>query len=317
MSREKATPSQKGQNLLSFYRAGKEIPPDDYREADIRNSNCPKLEMIYHDLTRINAQKSILNEARFIQCNLQQANFQYCQLQQATLSFSLLEGIRLGGCRAPDISFQQSSLRTAKLQQSILWRANLQLSSLAYADCSGADLRWADLRGCNLRNCNFQGTSLIGAIINQQTVEKSQWTEKEKDNFLSKGTIWKPVSVQHSVFSEGIQINTVENIPKESQWALETLATLCECAVSIIGKDNNLFLSLKNGISLYRLGQELGILTIQPEKSILNNHIHDQQIVTLHHWLNTGATINLWESVEGEISHTETWTSEDAVELEE
>ena len=314
MSEDKATPQQKGQNLLGFYRAQKDIPKADYREADIRKAHCPGIELIYHDLTRLNAQQAILNDAQILQCNLHQANFQYSQLNTASLAFSQLEGSRFGACKAPDINFRQSNLRTANFQQTLLWRANFTLSNLELADFSGADLRWADLRGTNLRHCKLRTATLIGAVFNQQTLDASQWTHQEHHFLIDQGAIWQNAPVQQSVYAEGIHICSNTKAPEYISWALQSLAALCQCSITIIGEGNNLFLQSASS-KVYALGQEIGHLSNLPEQSILQGNLHEQQIVTLHQWLKAGATINLWKRVKSEIILVETWTHEDALEV--
>jgi len=314
---DRSTPSQKGQNLLAFYKAGKEIPKDDYKEADLRGAHCPNIEMIHHDLTRLNAQKSILNNAHFLNCNLHQANFQFSQLNEAELTFSHLEGCRFGGSKGADINFQQSNLRRANLHQTFFWRANFTLATLEYADCAGADLRWSDFRGCNLRHCNFRGATLIGAVFNEQTITLSGWTETDRKHFIHLGAIWQKSTVQHTVHSEGIQIHTTADSPPQTSWFLETLAIFFECNISVLGTGNNLFLRFNKKGRGFELAEEIGLLSTLPERSILQKYIHNHQIDSIHKWLKVGATITLWEKKQDEIILVETWTHEDAIEVKE
>ena len=317
MTTERATPSQKGQNLLAFYKAGKEIPADDYRDANIQRAQCPNLEVVHHDLTRLNAGHANLTRARLLNCNLHQANFQYCILHNASLAFSHLEGSRFGASKGSDVSFQQTNLRNANFQRSTLWRTNFTLASLELANCTGADLRWSDFRGCNLRQCKFHGAALLGAVFNQQTIDASQWTEQDQQHFAKMGAVWQPSTVNHSVHSEGILIHTTTDAPSNIEWALQAVAANFQCHISVQGRGKTLFLQLKKKGHSYDFAKEIFILCTQPQRSVVHTQLHPHQITMLHQWLNAGAAITLWEVVQSEIVPVERWTNNDAIEVED
>ena len=156
----------------------------------------------------------------------------------------------------------------------------------------------------------------MGSLFNQQTMEASNWGEKEHQEFIRLGAVWQPSTVNHSVHSEGILVHTTNEAPSNIEWALQAIAANFQCHISVQGQGQTLFLHLKKKGRSYDFAKEIFLLCTQPQRSVVHTQLHPHQITMLHRWLNSGAAINLWEKVQDEISLIERWTNIDAIEVE-
>ncbi len=293
------SPKYRGQTLVASWKQHPPVlglPIGDWTHCDVRWQELPLFRAVYRDLQYFFAPDCDLTQSVFAHCNLSHADFQRSSLHYANFVSAHLEQARLNSIQCQHGNFAHAHLRSASLQRAQLQRSDFRWSNLQYANFQHADLRFVDLRGSNLAGAKIEGASILNALINQQTVEQSQWKKETVSQWLTKGASWSEDAIESTRWSSGFDLQSKRTT---SFNALDALPILCQDIGSILvaGLPPNLFVATPE--------QNPAIITNRITEIATHSTAPTNQPSSkwepIHQWLRTGGTITQWDVIDQQI----------------
>ena len=190
--------------------------------ADFRGARAPSLLAMKLSLRGLIAPGMMLDQAKFIECDLTGADLTGASLERAVFLETTLAGARLTGanmtksvfvkkCSLVDANLANANLTEANLRETELRRANLNGAILAKADLSGAiltdaylpnvraeesawvaaDLRNADLSRGSFMKADFARADMRGADLTGMSVYEANMARVKLDSSTKRGGLFR------------------------------------------------------------------------------------------------------------------------------
>ena len=169
------TPKEKGDQLYAMIRRNKSIRDIDFSYANIRGKKLPNGQFDYGQMHHSDFFQTDLRGSSLTFADISDSNMQRSLLSKANFHHAILTRTKFDSSNLNQAHLCFANLTQAKLHRSKLLGTDLRFANLEFADLSGADLRWADLRGAHLKQTQYRNASRIGAQIDLQTIENSNW----------------------------------------------------------------------------------------------------------------------------------------------
>lgn len=153
--------------------------------ADLRGVRAPHMVAMKLSLQGLHAPRIVLDQAKFIECDLANADFSGGSLVKTVFLECQMARIRFAGARLPNAVFVQNCVvDDANFQGADLSDANLRETQLRRADFSGAVLRKIDLSAADLTGANLQlvaagGARMIAAILQNATLRGGNFMQAD------------------------------------------------------------------------------------------------------------------------------------------
>lgn len=296
------SPKYRGQTLVASWKQQRPIlglPIGDWTHCDVRGQELPLFRAVYRNLQYFFAPDCDLTQSVFAHCNLSHADFQRSTVHYGNFVSAHLEQARLNSMQCQHGNFAHAYLRSASLQRAQLQRSDFRWSNLQYANLQQADLRFVDLRGSNLAGAKLEGASLLNTLINQQTVEQSQWKKGTVEQWLAKGAIWSEDMTESTRWSSGFDLQTKRTTPFN---VLTALPVLCQDIgpILVAGLPPNLFVATpgQNPANITNRITEIATHSTAPPNQDASKWEPN------HQWLRTGGIITQWDLIDQQIACT-------------
>ena len=293
------SPKYRGQSLLAAWKQSPRelgLPFGDWSHCDIRGQQCHSFRACYRNLAYLAAPDSEFTNATFAHCSLNHSDLQRCKLTNSNFVASHLEQARLNASDIRNSNFSHAHLRSASFQRALLHYTNFNQANLHHANFQQADLRWTDLRGANLSQVRLEGATLLGCIINQQTVEASDWKRETTEWWLQQGAQWSNEPIASTRWHTGIDLESKRTTPFN---VLDALPILFQDLGStlVAGQPPTLFLA---GLNIHSTALTERILQIATH-STAPPHQDVSKWSPIHQWLRQGGIIHEWADIDNEI----------------
>ncbi len=189
---------------------------------NLKNATAKAVDLTKAILIRADAQLAMLMGATMLHTNatainLEQANLECAHLEQSNLNNANLVGAVLSWSNLEHSSFNWSNMSWTLLEAALLDHANLTGAKLLASDLSyasldntilnGADLSYAQMLATLIHPKNSDIASAIGAKLNAQTLERSNWQNAQLIEWLKRGSSLLesqqlPTELQHSIHQQ-------------------------------------------------------------------------------------------------------------------